>query len=163
MTNTLMFKIVFTTLIGIIGIVVLILFVFNVRVESAGVCEHTETSLRCVEYVRTYDGDTFYVNLPNLPDIFGEEIGIRVKGIDTPEIRTRDICEKAKAYQARDVVKSILSGAKVIHLTNITRGKYFRIVADVDADGQDLVSVLMEKGLAYSYDGGTKPERNWCD
>ena len=42
-----------------------------------------------VQYVCAYDADTLTVNLKNLPSVFGEEFGIRVVGIDTPEIRGR--------------------------------------------------------------------------
>ena len=37
--------------------------------------------------VRVYDGDTFFVNVDSWPDVIGRKIGIRVNGIDTPEIR----------------------------------------------------------------------------
>lgn len=36
------------------------------------------------------------------------------------------------------------------------RGKYFRIVAEVRVDGQNLGQLLIEKGLAKPYDGGKK-------
>jgi len=39
------------------------------------------------DIARVYDGDTITVNVPQWPDIVGEEVGIRVRGIDTPEIR----------------------------------------------------------------------------
>ena len=38
-------------------------------------------------YLRNYDGDTITFNLPGLHPIIGEEISIRVNGIDTPEIK----------------------------------------------------------------------------
>jgi len=38
------------------------------------------------------------------------------------------------------------------------REKYFRIVADVDIDGQDLGQMLIHEGLAQPYDGGKKPK-----
>ena len=40
-----------------------------------------------VEYVRNYDGDTMTVNIPGVHPLFENEIGIRVRGIDTLEIR----------------------------------------------------------------------------
>ena len=43
-----------------------------------------------VQYVRAYDADTITVNLKDLPPVFGEELGIRVAGIDAPEIRGDD-------------------------------------------------------------------------
>ena len=41
------------------------------------------------------------------------------------------------------------------------RDKYFRINARVIADGQDLSEMLVVKGLAIPYDGGTKT-KDWC-
>ena len=41
------------------------------------------------------------------------------------------------------------------------RGKYFRIVADVYADGVSLTDKLIKSGYAVPYDGGTKA-KDWC-
>ncbi len=59
-------------------------------------------------------------------------------------------------------VGDILSNAKKIELHNIQRGKYFRIVADVIADGISIKSELIKSKLAYSYDGRTKRKIDWC-
>jgi micrococcal nuclease len=88
---------------------------------------------------------------------------VRVNGIDTPEVRTKDQCEKDKARTARKLVKNVLSRAKRIDLKNIQRGKYFRVVADVVADGQSVKDLLIKNELARSYDGGTKSKRSWCE
>jgi len=40
------------------------------------------------------------------------------------------------------------------------RGKYFRILADVEADNINLADLLLKKGLAVPYNGGTKID--WC-
>lgn len=37
------------------------------------------------EVVKIRDGDTFVINIPNIPDVFGSEIAVRIRGIDTPE------------------------------------------------------------------------------
>lgn len=41
------------------------------------------------------------------------------------------------------------------------RGKYFRIVADVVADGEMVKDALIENSLAVLYNGGTKL-KDWC-
>ena len=64
--------------------------------------------------------------------------------------------------QARDVARELLSHAQQIDLENADRGKYFRIVATVEADGQDVSDFLIQEGLAVPYDGGTKG-KNWCE
>ena len=40
-----------------------------------------------VQYHRCYDGDTCTFTLPGIHPLFGEKIGIRIAGIDTPEIK----------------------------------------------------------------------------
>ena len=41
-------------------------------------------------------------------------------------------------------------------LKNMEREKYFRVVADVIVDGENLADVLIEAGIALKYDGGKK-------
>ncbi|MFT6578378.1 MAG: endonuclease YncB(thermonuclease family), partial [Zhongshania sp.] len=41
-----------------------------------------------VAEVRTiYDGDTFRVNIAGWPSVVGDSMPVRIKGIDTPELR----------------------------------------------------------------------------
>lgn len=117
-------------------------------------------SVRVDEVVRVYDGDTITVNINEWPALLGHEIGIRVNGIDTPEIRGKCTSEKQKAREARDLVKRILANAEVIELRNLDRGKYFRVVADVYVDGQELSKRVLNANLAHEYHGGTKS--GWC-
>jgi len=72
-----------------------------------------------------------------LPAVFGDDINIRVAGVDTPEIRGKCPAEKALAIEARDRVRELLTNAKTIDLLNVERGKYFRLVASVRIDGID--------------------------
>ena len=37
--------------------------------------------------VEVYDGDTFKINLPQQVPIFGDELSIRLAGVDTPEMK----------------------------------------------------------------------------
>jgi endonuclease YncB( thermonuclease family) len=113
-------------------------------------------------YVRNYDGDIITFNLPGLHPIIGEKISIRVNGIDTPEIRGKCDKEKYNAQQAKQMVTDILQDAEQITLRNLERGKYFRIVADVYVDGEDLGGLLVEAGAAVRYSGGKKTYK-WCD
>ena len=108
------------------------------------------------EIVRVYDGDTFYCNIYQWPKILGENIGIRINGVDTPEMRGSSPEIKILAKQAKAVVQGELTTAEVVVLKNIKRGKYFRVVADVECDGRDLARILIDAGLAKRYDGGAK-------
>jgi len=42
------------------------------------------------------------------------------------------------------------------------RGKYFRIVGRLKADGVDISELLLQEGLAVAYDGDTKT-KDWCE
>ena len=110
--------------------------------------------------ISVYDGDTFRVNIDSLPPIVGKNIAIRVNGVDTPEIRGKCQYEKNLALKARDFVRNKLANAKEIKLTNLQRGKYFRVVANVLVDGVSLEKELLDKELAYEYTDGKK--LSWC-
>lgn len=123
-----------------------------------------------VKFLRSYDGDTFYVEIPDLKKydrgrklgIFWDEIGVRVLGIDTPEIRGASCAkEKELAQKAKELVESALSKAKHIRLRNLQKDKYFRLLADVLVDGKSLSEMLIKEDLAVLYDGGTKTNP-WC-
>jgi endonuclease YncB( thermonuclease family) len=111
--------------------------------------------------ISVYDGDTFRVNIDSLPPIVGKNIAIRVNGVDTPEIRGKCQYEKNLALKARDFVRVKLANAKEIKLTNLQRGKYFRVVANVVVDGVSLEQELLDNKFAYEYSGGKKS--SWCD
>lgn len=113
--------------------------------------------VQVVQLVRVVDGDTIVVNIQGWPEIVGLEIGVRVAGCDTPELRDKRPEIRAMAYRARDMVAVLLGKAQVVELRNISRGKYFRLVADVYADGINIARVLIDSGLAQPYDGGRKP------
>jgi len=128
----------------------------------------TVASLYCYEITnrititRVYDGDTFYVSIDGYPPIIGSNIGIRVNGLDTPELRTRNAAEKALGYKTKALAKSILLNPNnTIVLSNAQRGKYFRIISDVYINGTNYANILIASNLAYKYDGGTK--RSWAD
>lgn len=143
--------------------VISILIGMSWQARAADNCTHDETSFRCVKYIRNYDADTITFEIPNIHPLLGKNISVRVLGVDTPELRTKDQCEKNLSKIAKTSVAKLLKNAKKIDLVNIKRGKYFRIVADVQIDGKSLTSMLLEQKLAYSYDGGTKKKMDWCE
>ncbi len=146
-------------------LIIFMLFAVFSSEALAKKCKHLqrETAFSCLEYVRNYDGDTITVNIPNVHPIIGNKIALRIEGIDTAEIRTKDACEKKAAYEAKELVKEILTSASDISIINIKRGKYFRLVGDVLANNQSIGDILLERKLAFPYDGGTKPTIDWCN
>lgn len=105
-----------------------------------------------------YDGDTFRCTIKSYPTIIGNDIGVRVFGIDCPEMTDKNPEIKALAQQAKQYTVSRLREGKSVWLVNMRRDKYFRILAEVKIDGKDLAQELIAKGLAKAYDGGTKEE-----
>ena len=114
-----------------------------------------------VSFSRCYDGDTCTATIPGVPAVFGAGIGIRLRGIDTPELRGKCPLEKKLAIAARDRARELVLLAEVVRLEDVGRGKYFRLVARIIADGRDVSQVLLEEGHAVVYDGGTKV-KDWC-
>ncbi|MGE4294017.1 MAG: thermonuclease family protein [Desulfovibrio sp.] len=106
--------------------------------------------------LRVVDGDTIVVDIPGYPDIVGRNISVRLAGCDTPELRDKRVEVRRLAVEARELVRTVLANCRVLELRNARRGKYFRIVADVNADGEDLAALLIRAGLGRPYDGGKK-------
>ena len=125
-------------------------------------CEHDDTTFRCVEYVRNYDGDTIVFNIPGVHPLIGKEVRVRLLDVDTAEIKTKNPCEKQKALQAKKLVEDMLKNSQRIDLENAKRGKYFRIAAKVKADEVFVGDYLVRNKLAYPYKGGKKPLVDWC-
>jgi endonuclease YncB( thermonuclease family) len=111
------------------------------------------------QVVDVYDGDTFKIDLPNMHPLFGDNLSIRLFGVDTPEMRGTTNEVKALAMQAQQLTQKALKGASKIELRNPQRGKYFRIISEVWIDGESLADMLKAKGLAKDYDGeGARPQ-----
>lgn len=123
-------------------------------------CERLRQHYRS-EVTSIYDADTFRVNIESYPPIIGQRVPIRVLGVDAAEIRGKCESEKVKARAAKQFTVEELRSAKVIELRNIQRGKYFRILADVYIDGNNLADGLINAGHAREYDGGKR--LSWCD
>jgi len=109
-----------------------------------------------------HDGDTFTVIVPDLPEPL-QRVGIRVRGVDTPEMAGRAECalERVLANQAREFTVRFLAGGEM-QLEDLAWDKYGgRIDARVLVNGQDLAPALIAAGLGHAYDGeGRRP--GWC-
>lgn len=111
--------------------------------------------------INVYDGDTIRVDLANCKEaIICKNISIRIFGIDTPEIRGKCQSEKRLAKIARNKLRTILNAADNIEIRTISRGKYFRIVGKVFANGVEAGNSLVDENLAFRYFGGKK--QSWC-
>jgi micrococcal nuclease len=112
--------------------------------------------------IKVYDGDTItianYMPYKNSPLY---RFSVRIKGIDCPELKTKNINEKLCAKIARDTLsKKILN--KHVELCNVSVEKYGRVLADVIYKGENCGEFLCSKRLAVLYSGGTKtPPDDW--
>jgi len=114
------------------------------------------------------DGDTIKVTIGSVHPLLGDRIKIRVKDIDTPEISKWKYGYKCQrelelGLEAKRVTEEFLESAESIELRNVSRGKYFRIAADVYVDNKNLSDVLLDQGLAHVYTGGKGKKKSWCE
>ncbi len=110
--------------------------------------------------IRVIDGDTFVVDIDEFPDLIGKHISVRVNGINTPELRGKCEREKDLAVKAKERVEALLKTADTIVLENLSRGSFFRIVADVIIDGVSLGEIILNESLATPYRPSS--DSYWC-
>ena len=112
-----------------------------------------------VSIASVYDGDTFKINLNCSLAVYCEKVPVRVRGVDTPEIKGKTAREKNLAQKAKEFTKEFLS-VRPISLSNCGRDKYFRLLCDVqNGDGKNLARELIKRDFGYSYQGGTKSKK----
>ena len=121
----------------------------------------TTATFALVTLLSVHDGDTLSVTVGGLPPVFGENIRVRMRGIDAPELTSKAKCEAKKAVESREFVRKLLAGKKIT-LKNVWRDKYFRLLADVEVDGQKVSDLLVKQNLAVPYYGLKKPVVDWC-
>ena len=80
---------------------------------------------------------------------------VRLKGIDSPEIKTKNEEEKKAAIISRDKLNDLIYG-KIVLLTNVSTEKYGRVLADVHFGSTHVNDWMLQHKLAVPYDGGTK-------
>lgn len=92
---------------------------------------------------------SFRCDIKGWPAIIGEDICVRVAGLQFPDIVIEQgASNKFFQQQTMKFLADFLKNKKKVHLTNIRRGKDFCLVADVIADANSLAEVLIKKGLA---------------
>jgi endonuclease YncB( thermonuclease family) len=117
-------------------------------------------ALSIAKVVRVYDGDTITVAAPfcNGSVATGPEIylfSVRLRGIDTPELRGGGPAEKVKAEIARDALAGLVMG-RIVRIDSVGSEKYGRVLANVYVDGSCVNEWMVERGFAVAYDSGTK-------
>lgn len=107
--------------------------------------------------IKVYDGDTITIAakllyLENSP-IY--RFSIRLRGIDTPEIKTKSLIEKEFAEKAQHALSDLILH-KIVYLTDVGMDKYGRVLANVYYEKINISKWMLEKGYAVEYNGKTK-------
>ena len=115
---------------------------------------------RVKQVVKVVDGDTIDVVIDLGFDI-SYTSRVRLAGIDTPESRTTDAREKILGVEVKEYLKKALEGATdiVIRTEKVDSSeKYGRILGwlFVNKETGSLNMELVNKGYAWTYDGGAK-------
>jgi micrococcal nuclease len=101
-----------------------------------------------VKVIDVYDGDT--ITIIGRVDGSYYQFKCRLRGIDTPEIRTRDLKEKELGFAAKRELSDIILG-KLVRLRNIGFEKYGRLLADVYLDGMHINQHMIDSKFAIPY------------
>jgi micrococcal nuclease len=104
-----------------------------------------------------YDGDTVKLCFGFSGNMY--IWNCRIEGVDTPELRTRNLKEKEYGYKVRDELRKLILG-KVFKVQCGEFDKYGRLLVNILLDDELTVSKwLIDNEYAFYYDGGTK--RDW--
>jgi endonuclease YncB( thermonuclease family) len=120
--------------------------------------------------IKVYDCDTITIasKIPYLTSLNESNImyrfHVRLLGIDTPEMKSKNEDEKSIAYLAQKALSELILN-KNVSFKNTSLDKYGRILANVYTEnGIELSSWAISNRFAVSYDGGTKkPPASWSD
>ncbi|WP_339759525.1 thermonuclease family protein [uncultured Hoeflea sp.] len=108
------------------------------------------------QIVRIIDGDTIEVDAHPWPG-HAVRVSVRLRGIDTPERRSRCPGQRAAAQLARNELERLVSAVPTVELINVAGGKYYgRVLADMKAGSRDIASAMLASGLARPYQGGKR-------
>ena len=105
--------------------------------------------------IKVYDGDTITIATKLKGDECLYRFSVRLNGIDTPELKTKNTHEKEHAIVARDALHDKIFD-KMVELKNVSMEKYGRLLADVYFEGVCLNSWMIDNNYAVAYDGNTK-------
>ncbi len=106
--------------------------------------------------VSVYDGDSCRVVFPVLRKLY--KFNCRIKGVDTPELRTKNKKEKEYGLLVRDKLKEKILN-KVVWIECGDFDKYGRLLIDIKSpllEGEKISEWLINNKYAMKYNGGTK-------
>lgn len=111
--------------------------------------------------VKVYDGDTITIaaKLP-YPESPIYRFSVRLRGIDTAEMKGGNAKEKEMAQESKQILSDIIMG-KIVRLVDVDTEKYGRLLAYVFLDDICLNTYMLLHGNAVEYNGGKKNTGEW--
>lgn len=117
--------------------------------------------------IKVYDGDTFQIAAFHRGKLI--RFTVRLYGVDTPEMDSKDERLHAKAAAAAEFTRTCLLD-KIVDIQVITntrvydrssrgrivKGKYGRLLANVYINGRSLTETLINHDFGIAYFGGSK-------
>ena len=124
--------------------------------------------VRLGRVVKVYDGDTITVAAPlyngeGAPELDMYRFSVRLRGLDSAEMKSHSAAEKALAVAARDALSAKVLG-RVVRLEGAEPEKYGRLLCGVvllpEVGGAepelDVCAWMLAQNFAVAYDGGAK-------
>jgi len=121
-----------------------------------------------VKIVKVVDGDTVDVDIDLGFGMVYKKQRVRMKGIDTPESRTRDLVEKQFGKASKKHLKQLLEECESVSLVSHDKGKFGRILGTLYAHHVqdhpvfgykvDINKQMILDHHAVDYGGGNKEE-----
>ena len=108
--------------------------------------------------IRVVDGDTVIVDIDLGFDMWVRNQSIRLEGIDTPEVRTKDLREKLAGNLAKQRVEELIGGKQIILKTVKDKTEKFGRMLGIllTNEGLNINDLLILERLAVKYDGQSK-------
>lgn len=123
-------------------------------------CKKFIPPLKYGKVIKVYDGDTITIATKLPYDDFFYKFSVRLRGIDCPEIRSKDKNEKLCASCARQFLAGLILNS-VVTLKDIDYDKYGRILANVYLEESNISELMIKEKVAIPYDGGKKDKIDW--
>lgn len=106
-----------------------------------------------------YDGDTITVIFPFNNSYY--KSNLRLSGIDTPEIKTKNLSEKKAGILAKEWLEQKILN-KIVYINFEKEDKYGRLLGtiyenpNIDDFNKSINQILIDEGFGVKYDGGKK-------
>lgn len=108
--------------------------------------------------IKVYDGDTITIISKYHDKVY--KFHIRLRDIDTPELKSKSAYEKKCATYVRDKLHELIFD-KIVEIKNIGPEKFGRLLADIYLGDINISKWLLDNGLGYKYDGKTKVDATY--